>query len=158
MSDDIQHIDIDGDDFIDAPKALREYAKKLKAANDQLTQKVTDLNGRVTESALSDVLTGFKNPNRVKRDLIGDKVDPLDKKAVEEWLAANGDDYARGEANSTTESAVDEGEVQAHQQIQNAAGGLRPAADMSKVQAFESEITKEMTGADIIALAAKNGL
>lgn len=158
MSDDIQHIDIDGDEYIDAPKGLREYAKKLKSQLEATAKERNELRGQVTANALSDVLTGFKNPDRVKRDLLGDKVDPLDKEAVDKWLATNGDDYARGEAGPTAESSVDESEVQAHQQLQNAAGGLRPAADMSKVQAFESEITKEMTGDEVLALAQKHGL
>ena len=52
-----------------------------------------DHHARVAQ-ALGDVLAGFKNPERVKRDLLSDGIDPLNREVVEKWLGENGDDYA----------------------------------------------------------------
>lgn len=157
---DVQHIDVDSDEFIDAPKALRDHVKKLQQANTRLTEKVTDLSGKATESALSSVLTGFKNPERVKRDLLSDKIDPLDSKAVETWLAANGDDYAKGDGAPNPDPSspsVDQAEVDAQQRI-TSGGDLRDPADMSKLEAAQAEITPDMTGAQVAQVYKKHGL
>lgn len=160
MTDNIQHIDVDSDEFLDTPKALRDHVKKLQSALTRSNERVTELTGQVTATALTDVLAGYKNPERVKRDLLSDKVDPLNSGAVQQWLQQNGDDYAKGEATPAT-TAPDpklEAEAAAHQQIANTGAGLRQPADMSKVQAAQAEVTKEMTGSDVIALIAKQGL
>jgi len=159
MTDNLQHIDVDSDEFIDTPKALRDHVKKLQQANTRLTETNTDLTGRVTASALNGVLTEFKNPERVKRDLLTDKVDPLNSEAVTAWLEKNGSDYARGEGAPTSSSTPNASaeEVAAHQQIANG-GNLRTAADMSKLEAAVAEITPSMTGADIKALYRKHGV
>ena len=99
MSDAIQHIDVDSEEFENTPKALRDHVKKLQQALTSSTQTIAEYRERETAQALNGVLTGFKNPERVKRDLLSDKVDPLDNEAVTKWLEANGGDYARGEAN-----------------------------------------------------------
>lgn len=159
MSDNFQHIDVDDDEYIDAPKALRDHVKKLQSALTKSNERLTELTGQVTATALTDVLAGYKNPERVKRDLLSDKVDPLNSGAVQQWLQQNGDDYAKGEAGSAPKSDPElEAEAAAHQQLANAGAGLRQPADMSKVQAVQTELTKEMTGSDVIALIAKQGL
>ena len=94
---DIEHIDVDHEDFEGTPKALRDHVKKLQDALKSANTTISDFRSRETERALSDVLTGFKNPTRVQRDLLADKVDPLDSEAVSKWLEVNADDYARGE-------------------------------------------------------------
>lgn len=153
MTDNIQHIDPDGDEFIDAPKALREHVKALQASYKSLAQENTTLRGQATSAALGDVLAGYKNPERVKRDLLSDKIDPLDKTAVETWLSENGDDYARGDNGTAT---VQDEDAAAHQRLQQTE--LTSPADMTKLAAFEAEITPQMTGADVRALAAKHGI
>jgi len=105
MSDAIEHIDVDHEDFESAPKALREHVKNLQAALKERDKIVSDFRTRETERALADVLTGFKNPARVQRDLLADKVDPLDTEAVNKWLEANADDYARGDGAPATDPA-----------------------------------------------------
>jgi len=159
MTDNLQHIDVDSDEFIDTPKALRDHVKKLQQANTRLTETNTDLTGRVTASALNGVLTEFKNPERVKRDLLTDKVDPLNSEAVTAWLEKNGSDYARGEGASTQSSTpnVSAEEVAAHQRIANG-GDLRTPADMTKFEAAKVEITKDMDGAAVAELFRKHGV
>lgn len=95
---DVQHIDVDSEEFENAPKALRDHVKKLQKAVAERDQAITEFRTKQTEEALSGVLTGFRNPGRVKSDLLSDGVDPLDSEAVATWVASNGDDYARGEA------------------------------------------------------------
>jgi hypothetical protein len=160
---DIQHIDVDSDEFIDAPKALRDHVKKLQQVNTRLSETNADLSGRVTAVALTDVLKEFKNPERVKRDLLSDKVDPLNTEAVNQWLSQNGSDYAKGEGAPSSQSQTPAApvatpeEVQAHQRL--AAGQEFTAeAAMSKLEAAQAEITPEMTGTQIEAIYRKHGV
>ena len=110
---DIQHIDVDDEQFEDAPQGLRDYVKKLQKANETLRTERDGFRNQISESALGDVLAGFKNPGRVKTDLLSDGVDPLDNEAVSKWLETNGDDYARGEQAP----AAPESEVQDETQV-----------------------------------------
>lgn len=159
MTDNIQHIDVDGDEYLDTPKALRDHVKKLQQINQRLTETNADLSGRVTASALNGVLSEFKNPERVKRDLLTDKVDPLNSEAVTAWLERNAGDYAKGDgasAQTSTPNASNE-EVAAHQRLQSA-GDLRTPGDMTKLEAAMAEITPDMDGAAIKALYRKHGV
>jgi hypothetical protein len=159
LTDNIQHIDVDSDEFIDAPKALRDHVKKLQQANTRLTETNSDLSGRVTASALNGVLSEFKNPERVKRDLLTDKVDPLNSEAVAAWLERNAGDYAKGDGASTTTSTPNASneEVAAHQRLQPA-GDLRTPGDMTRFEAAQAEITPDMDGQAIKALYRKHGV
>jgi len=157
MTDNIQHIDVDSDEFIDAPKALRDAYKQLKARYTESTETVNSLRGQLTSTALTDVLRDFKNPERVKRDLLADKVDPLDKSAVEAWLGANADDYARGTGSSTPPDADNDAEAQAHARLQSG-DGLRQPADMTKLEAAFAEITPDMNGEQVKEIYRKHGL
>lgn len=158
MSDAISHIDIDSDDFLDAPKALRDYAKKLQQANTRLSEQNQTLTGQVTASALGDVLKPFKNPERVKRDLLSDKIDPLNSEAVKSWLETNGDDYARGAATAPVHQDSAHAEDAANQARLNSTTEFRQDASMSKLEAAMAEISPEMTGPQIAAIYAKHGV
>ena len=156
MSDNIQHIDLDDDDFQDAPKALREYARRLKSRLTEVEKERDSFKGQATAAALGDVLQGFKNPERVKRDLVSDKVDPLDPKAVEEWLSENGADYARAEGAPSSAPPVHE-DAAAQEQL-NAGSEQRTPADMSKLEAALAELPPNATGADVEAVYRKHGV
>jgi hypothetical protein len=110
---DIQHINVDDEQYEDAPQGLRDYVKKLQKQNETLRTERDGFRNQISESALGDVLAGFKNPGRVKTDLLSDGVDPLDNEAVTKWLETNGDDYARGEQTP----AAPESEVQDETQV-----------------------------------------
>lgn len=114
MSDNFQFIDVDDDDFFDAPKALRDHVKKLQERLTDREDKLTEVTKTLHQRTVNDVLAdkGFKNPKRVQRDLLADKVDPLDERAVSKWLEENADDYAKAEqkAESGTESQTQETE------------------------------------------------
>lgn len=167
---DIKHIDIDSDEFEDAPRALREYAKALKRELQTVTTDRDAVRKKLTDKALTDVLgdKGFKNPKRVEAALLADKIDPLDKSAVDAWLTENGDDYARTETAGTQSTESTDPPVKAEtpeQQAQREAyerladvDGQRMAADMTKLQLAMSEITPEMDGDAVKAIYAKHGI
>lgn len=154
MTDDIQHIDIDAPEFDGSPKALRDHVKRLQDAHKAALAERDTYKGQATSAALGDVLAGYKNPERVKRELLNDGIDPLNKEAVEKWLGENGDDYAKGA--STPAPAVSSEDAAAHQQLQQT--DLTSPADMSRVDAMQAEITPEMDGAQIKALIRKHQL
>lgn len=109
---DIQHINVDDEQYEDAPRGLRDYVKQLQKANETLRAERDGFRNQISESALGDVLAGFKNPGRVKTDLLSDGVDPLDNEAVSKWLETNGDDYARGEQPPAAPEAETQAEVE----------------------------------------------
>lgn len=154
MTDDIQHIDIDAPEYDGSPKALRDHVKTLQDRYKAVIQERDTYKGQATSAALGDVLAGYKNPDRVKRDLLGDSIDPLNREAVEKWLGENGDDYAKG-AGGTAPAAVSE-DVAAHQQLQQT--NLTSPADMTKVEAAMAEITPDMAGDQVKAIYRKHGL
>lgn len=106
MSDTFAHLDVDTDEFENAPRALRDAYKELQKSYKSQAQQITDLRDKTTSVALSGVLTGFKNPERVKSAMLSDSIDPLNTEAVEAWLSANGDDYAKA-TNSAPQSQAD---------------------------------------------------
>ena len=158
MTDNIQHIDVDSDEFFDAPKALRDYVKKLQRQNETLSTDLSKAKGEIAAQALGDVLSGYKSPAKVKRDLLADGIDATDKGAVEKWLSENGDDYARATASAESETpSVPEDEVAAHRSL-NLDGEFRQPADMSKVDAAISELPADATPDQVIAHFRAKGL
>ena len=169
MSDDIRYIDVDDEQFEDAPKALRDAYKALARQHKEAASEVGQLRQKVASHALGDVLgtAGFKNPKRVEQDILRDGIDATDKTAVEAWLAANGDDYARatgtpsepepvqGQPAPTPEQVA---QAAAFQQMQAAHAGLHQSADLTKWELAQSEITDDMDGAAVKAVYAKHGI
>lgn len=154
MSD--QNIDFDSDEFENTPRALRDHVKKLERRLAETTKDRDTLRVRVTQAALGDVLKDYKNPKRVQRDLASDGVDPLDSEAVSAWLEENGDDYAKGAVSTPSTPDVADPNVAAQQRVNGA--DLTSPADMTRIDAFNAEVTPDMTGEDIKKLAAKHGL
>lgn len=160
MSDEIRYVDADSEDFEDAPKALRDAYKKLVTAHKQVTQNLADTRGQVAARAVADVLADkkFKNPERVKKDLLDDKVDPSDTDAINAWLEQNSGDYAMAEAAPAAEENPPSSSVSA--EVQQAYGNLAVAGSpaTSDQQAVFSKITPEMDGKAVIALFKQHGL
>ena len=154
MTDDIQHIDIDAPEFDGSPKALRDHVKRLQEAHKALQQERDTYRGQATAAALGDVLAGYKNPERVKRDLLSDSIDPLNREAVEKWLGENGSDYARGDSGNAP--AVTDEDAAAHQRLQGTE--LTSPADMTKFEAAMAEITTDMTTEQVKQVYRKHGL
>ena len=154
MTDDIQYIDIDAPEFDGSPKALRDHLKRVQEAHKAAVTERDTYKGQATSAALGDVLAGYKNPERVKRDLLSDSIDPLDKTAVEKWLGDNGDDYAKGSTEPVP--AVQSEDAAAHQRLQQT--NLTNPADMTAFDAAKAEITPDMSGAEVKAIYRKHGL
>ena len=159
MSDNIQHIDVDSDEFEGTPKALREHVKKLQKALEARDATIGQFKEQVIGSVLGDA--GFKNPSRVKKDLLGDGIDPLDADAVKAWIAENGDDYARSAPNSDTEqeqpgAAADE--VAAQEKLNFGERAGQKAGGMTPLDKALAEITPDMDGAAVAAIFAKHGV
>jgi hypothetical protein len=163
MSDSIKHLDLDSEDFEDAPKALRDYARNLKKQYEQAVSERDGVRKQLASKAVSEVLgdKGFKNPKRVERDLLADGIDPLDTSAVDAWLEENSDDYARTDGSAAPAPVQPDPaaaqQAAAYQQL-NAGGELRAPADLSKWELAQSEITPNMTGAEVAAVYAKHGI
>ena len=164
MTDNIKHLDLDSEDFEDAPKALRDYARNLKKQYEQAVTERDGVRKQLASKAVSEVLgdKGFKNPKRVERDLLADGIDPLDTSVVESWLKDNSDDYARttGSATPTPEQNEEQQRQQAAYQQLNAGGELRQPADQSKWDLAQSEIAQLQNpdGAAVAAVFAKHGI
>lgn len=167
MTDAIKYIDVDDEQFEDAPKALRDAYKALARQHKEATTEVGQLRQTVASHALGDVLgtAGFKNPKRVEQDILRDGVDATDKTAVEAWLAANSDDYAKAEAKPGEPAPVQnqqtpeqEAQAAAFAQMQAAQASLHQPADLSKWELAQSEITPDMNGEQVVAIYKKHGI
>jgi hypothetical protein len=158
MSDDIKHIDVDSEEWENTPKTLRDQVKKLQDALSKEREASASLRSTAAESALGGVLAGFKNPGRVKRDLLSDGIDPLDSEAVETWMKDNGDDYARGSTEpAPPEQPEPATDLQGQWDRLQIPGSQNPAA-LEKTEAVFSEITPDMDGAAVEALFRSRGL
>ena len=153
-----QFIDTNSDEFVDAPKALRDAYDRLKSRYTETAKERDTYKGRAESSALGDVLKGFVKPERVKSALLADGIDPLNSEAVGQWVAENGSDFARGDgsANQSPPSA-DSAEAAAHERF-NSGAGLQQPADLSKLDAALAEAGPNATGAQLQAIYAKHGI
>lgn len=168
MTDNITHINLDDEQFEDAPKALRDYAAKVKKAYDAALAEAGQLRTQLASKSLGDVLgnKGFKNPKAVEKSLLADKVDPLDESAVNAWLTENADDFAKADgapeapapeqqAQQTPEQIAQQ---QAYQQLASVNGSLARPADMTKFDLAQAEITEDMTKEQVRAVYLKHGI
>lgn len=152
-----QFIDTNSDEFVDAPKALRDAYDRLKSRYTETAQERDTYKGRAEASALGDVLKGFVKPERVKSALLADGVDPLNSEAVSRWVAENGNDFARGAGSATSTPDADSAEAAAHERF-NSGAGLQQPADLSKLDAAIAEAGPNATGAQLAAIYAKHGI
>lgn len=160
---DIKFIDVDDEQFEDAPKALRDAYKSLRKQAETL---ITERDGalkQVASRAIADVLAdkGFKNPKRVERDLLSDKIDVSNKDAIEAWLEENGDDYAKGEAApvETPEATAEQQALAAgHQQLQAAGAQIRDTSGMTPLARATAELPENPTPEQVKAAYAKAGV
>lgn len=155
-------IDVDHEDFEDAPRELRAAYKALRKRFDSVTTERDDYRAKWETRAADDALSGFgfRNSKRVTKDLVADGVDLSDTDAVKAWVEENGDDYARetqAPATETGQEADHSEEQQARGQIAEATSQAQPA-QTDALKAALAEITPEMTGDDVIGVYRKHGL
>ena len=162
MTEDIQHIDVDSDEWENTPKALRDQVKKLQKAITDERDRSDGYRTKLTEKALGDVLAvqKFKNPTKVQRDLIDDGIDPLDGDAVKTWIEANAADYARGEgapAAQQNSNQQDQHDAADYARL-NLGAEFREPASVEKHEAVFAKITADMTQKDVEALFRREGI
>lgn len=153
-------IDVDHEDYEDAPRALRDAYKQLKKQLGTVTTERDDYKGKWQSKSANDALSEFefKNPKRVSKDLIADGVDLTDTDAVKAWVAENGDDYAKGAGTgSTVQTDETDAEAAARSQIQDAASQVQPAGG-DKMKAALAEITDDMTTEQVMGVYRKHGI
>lgn len=162
MSDDIQHIDVDSDEWENTPRALRDQVKKLQKALNETRERSDGYRTQLTERALGDVLAEqkFKNPSKVQKDLIADGIDPLNGDAVREWITANADDYARGEGTTPAPEPTPDQHATLADDFARLDVGAHFAQPVSleKHQAVIAKITPEMTTEQVEQLYRTGGL
>lgn len=151
-----QFIDVDEDEYLDAPKALRDAYKKLVRQHTEIVKERDTFKSVATERALGDVLKDFKNPKRVQRDLASDGIDPLDSEAVSAWLEENGDDYAKGEGSTPPAPRGEDPDAAAQRQI--AGADLQTPADMTKLEAALAELGDDATPEQVIKVYQSHGV
>lgn len=165
MSDEIKYIDVDDEQFEDAPRALRDAYKALARQHKEATSELGQARKTIASHALGDVLgnQGFKNPKRVEKDLLGDGIDPLDKSAVESWLGEYGDDYAKAESAGEPNAAqqqqqIDPAIAAGHQSLNGLGDAVRQPTDVSKLDKAKAEITDDMSPEQVRETLLRNGL
>lgn len=158
MSDDYQYIDVNDEQWEGTPRELRQALDKAQQKLREATKQVATFEAERATNALSGVLTGFKNPERVKTALLGDKVDPLDNEAVTKWLETNGDDYAKAEASPTPVPGEGEENLADDYAALQLGGAYQPAGDIGKLEAANAEITPDMDGAAVAEVYRKHGV
>jgi hypothetical protein len=160
MSDNIKYIDVDSEEWENTPKALRDQVKKLQSALTERSTALDEVRGQLASKVVGDVLSGqgFKNPKKVERDLLADKVDPHDEAAVKTWLEQNSDDYAKGDPTPAPEVEQTADPDAAQYERLNVGQEFKAPAGMGKLEAAIAEITPEMTGADVIKVYEKYGI
>lgn len=95
MTDNYEYIDVNDEQWEGTPRPLREALDRAQKALKDRDKAIASFQSERADTALSDVLTGFSKPERVKADILRDKVDPLDSEAVSAWMEENADAYAR---------------------------------------------------------------
>lgn len=160
MSDNMQHINLDDEQFEDAPKALRDYARSLKKALDSKSTEADGYRKQLHSRAVGDVLAdkGFKNPKRVESDLLRDGIDPLDTGAVTAWLSENEGDYAKG-STPPVENPVNAERAEAHAVI-NAATSHAATPNAGAWERAQAELATipNPDGQTVLKIYAKHGV
>lgn len=158
--DNLAHLDVDSEEFDEAPKALRDYVKKLQRQNKELGTELDGVKATAASNAVTSVLAdkGFKNPERVKAAILSDQINPLDSSAVEKWLTENGDDYAKATPEPAVTPPANE-PPSAEEQARNAVNSLntQPDGGVDALQKALAEITPDMSEAEVRQVFLRHG-
>ena len=158
MSDNFQYIDVDDEQFEDAPRALRQAYDKLRKQHQSDAQELAKLRGTVQTRTASDVLKAKGYNPKAAKFLLKDGVDVNDENAVDTWLAEEGEFFkVSGEDPETAQTADHTAEAEQRAQIADTTSQAEPAGN-DKMQAALAEITPEMTGAQVMEVYRKHGI
>jgi hypothetical protein len=160
MTDNIENIDLDSEEYATAPTGLRDHAKALKAQLAEARKQIS----AYQDAALGNVLTqaGFANPGRVRSAILADKVDLADQAKINEWIAANGNDFARGPVAPAEPPAPEQPDYSeqaaAQHQIQTLQTFGQPSGGRTAFEAAAAEITDRMTPDEVWAKFQQHGV
>lgn len=155
-----QYIDVDDEQFEDAPRALRQAYAALKKAHEADTKELSTLRTQVQTRTASDVLKDKGYNPKAAKFLLKDGVDLSDEKAVDAWLAEEGEFFkvaGEGGTPNPEQNVEHEAEAEARGQIADATSHTQTAAN-DKMQAALAEITNDMTPQQVMAVYAKHGI
>ena len=159
MSDAFQYIDVDSEQFEDAPKALRDAYNKLKKRAQDQDAELGSFRSEKTQATASDVLKAKGYDPKAAKFLIQSGVDLSSESAVDSWLAEDGAFFKVGDPEATPGQTVDHAdEAAARQAINTTAAQVTQAASTDKLKLAISEITPDMDGAAVAAVYAKYGV
>ncbi len=152
-----QYIDVDDEQFEDAPRALRQAYAALKKAHEAEAKELSTLRTQVQTRTASEVLKDKGYNPKAAKFLLKDGIDLSDEKAVDAWLAEEGEFFKANGGTPTEQSAEHTAEAEARSQIADATSHTQTAAN-DKMQAALAEITDDMTTSQVLAIYAKHGI
>lgn len=155
-----QYIDVDDEQFEDAPRALRQAYAALKKAHEVDTKELSTLRTQVQTRTASEVLKDKGYNPKAAKFLLKDGVDLNDEKAVDAWLAEEGEFFkvAGQESTPGSEQTVEhDAEAEARSQIADATSHTQTAAN-DRMKAALAEITDNMTTQEVMAVYKKHGI
>jgi len=160
-----QYDDEDEDDFYgadgrgeepQAPDELRKAYKALKRKFTKLESEHTELKVEKTKAALSEVLKDRSLRPGLARHMLRDEVDPTDKKAIDEWLEDNAEDFGIDlNGSSTEDDAPNEQRASNFARMQNAQANALPAD--TKMAELNRRMDAAVTPEEINAILAEAG-
>lgn len=155
------HIDWDDEAFDNVPKALRDLVKKQSKQLEDLAAERDAARTQAAQVAVANVLSsqGFANPKRVEAAILSDRVDVHDSNALNAWLQANGNDFAKGQSAPVGTPPKQEPDVSADAQAYGnlSVPGAVPDDSGDSVKKVEAQITPDMTSEQIRQLFLEHG-
>lgn len=152
-----QYIDVDDERFEDAPRALREAYEKLKKAHQADATELVTLRSSVQQKTASDVLEAKGYNPKAAKFLLKDGIDLSDDKAVDAWLAEEGEFFKVEGSPASAQTDDHSDEAQQRARVAEATSVVEPASN-DKLQAALAEITPDMTPDQVIAVYQKHGI
>lgn len=161
MSDTFQYIDVDDEQFEDAPRALRDAYAKLKKKAQEQDAELSSFRSERTQATAADVLKAKGYDPKAAKFLTQAGIDLSNEGQVDAWLAEDGAFFKVGDAPQSEapaeQTAGHQAEAAARQQLATAQSYVQPAA-MDKMKAALSEIGPDATTEEVKAIYKKYGI
>lgn len=149
----VQFINVDDDDFIDAPKALRDHVKKLQKGLTDVTKERDKLRTKELRRTAVDVLAELDRPAGLARFLQADGIDPSNKESVAEWLKENAEVFGPVSSNPTDATQEQQPAQDADQQAPPQQQTVTPDAQQALQQMADATAGAQPAGADAFSRA-----
>lgn len=160
-----QYDDEDDEDFYGAdgrgeepqgPDELRKAYKALKRKFTKLESEHADMKADTTKRGLSEVLKDRGLRPGLARHMLRDEVDPADKRAIDEWLEDNAEDFGIDlNGSSKEDDAPNDERASNFARMQNAQANALPAD--TKLAELDRRMDAAVTPEEINAILAEAG-